>query len=160
MFDHVKPRANNERVMVEVDAPFRGPYRKRCRRENVPGHAHALTFSCFKRQPFFSGERARQWFIDALNLARSKHGFDLWAFVIMPEHVHLLIWPTAHTYAISAILATLKQSVTRRAGAFVQERAPTFLERMTDRQPGGRCCVRFWQRGGLLRGPENRASDG
>jgi len=32
---------------------------KRCRRLNEPGHAHALTFSCFRRQPFLSKDRSR-----------------------------------------------------------------------------------------------------
>lgn len=64
-------------------------FRKTCRRYNDPGHAHALTFSCFGRQPFLRGDRARQWFVDCLAMARAKHAFGLWAYVIMPEHVHL-----------------------------------------------------------------------
>ena len=40
------------------------------------------------------------------------------------------------------------QSVTRRAGAWVELNAPGFLARMVDRQPGGKETVRFWQRNG------------
>ncbi|RKY06672.1 MAG: hypothetical protein DRP56_06985, partial [Planctomycetota bacterium] len=47
-----------------------------------------------------------------------KHGFDIWAFVLMPEHVHLLIYPTDVSYSISAILKSIKQSTARRAIAW------------------------------------------
>lgn len=51
--------------------------------------AHFLTFSCYQRLALLSKDRTRQWFLDALDKGRVKHGFDLWAWVIMPEHVHL-----------------------------------------------------------------------
>src|SRR5687768_13475534 len=51
----------------------------------------------------------------AIALARQGHAFDLWAWVIMPEHVHLLLFPRNRQYKISAILTTLKQSVSKRA---------------------------------------------
>ena len=121
--------------------------RKTCRRYNIPGHAHSLTCSCFRRQPFLSRDRTRQWFIEALAAARDIHRFDLWAYVIMPEHVHLLIYPTG-MYDISRILKTLKRPVTRKAIAFTQTHALAFLTRMTDRQPNGKQSLRFWQRGG------------
>src|SRR5262249_3551906 len=36
-------------------------------------HAHSLTFSCFRRQPFLMRERACQWLIAAIHRARTKH---------------------------------------------------------------------------------------
>ena len=100
------------------------PIRKTCRRYNVPGHARFLTFSCFHRRAFLSRDRSRGWMIDAIELARQKHAFDLWAWVIMPEHVHLLLFPRRWRYSISGILATMKQSVTQRAIRYVQCHAP------------------------------------
>src|SRR4051794_385181 len=109
-------------------------YRKTCRRYNDPGHAHSLTFSCFHRQPFLNSDRSRQWFIDAVERARLKHRFHVWAYVIMPEHVHLLLWPTNSRYSTSDFLNSIKQSVSKRALLFVQREARTFLARMEDRQ--------------------------
>lgn len=86
--------------------------------------------------------------IDAIELARKRHTFDLWAYVVMPEHVHLLIRPTEAEYSISGILTTLKQPVSKRAILHVRREAPQFLERMTNRQPNGRTSIHFWQRGG------------
>lgn len=123
-------------------------HRKTCRRYNEPGHAHSLTFSCFCRRPFLSRDRARLWLVEALDRARQKHAFDLWAYVIMPEHLHLLVWPRESRYSISAFLTSVKRPVSLKALAHVRTSAPAFLPRMEDRQPGGRIHYRFWQRGG------------
>src|SRR5258708_805022 len=116
---------------------------KHCKRYNVAGDAHELTFSCFRRRPFLGCEHARHWLVDAIKLARRKHALHVWAYVIMPEHAHLLIWPTKSAYSISGVLATIKQSVTRKALNHVQQNAPKFLARMEDRQPNGDCHYRF-----------------
>jgi len=58
---------------------------------NTPGHAHELTFSCYHRFQFLKAERTSQWLAEAIQSARVKHSFDLWAFVFMPEHVHLIV---------------------------------------------------------------------
>lgn len=67
--------------------------RKTCRRYDVPGDAHFLTFSCFKRLPLLDRNRTRRWFVEALRLGQEKGQYDLWAWVIMPEHVHLVLLP-------------------------------------------------------------------
>ena len=120
---------------------------KKCKRYNDIGHAHELTFSCFQRQRFLQGDRARSWLVEAILKARRKHSFHVWAYVFMPEHAHLLIWPTTH-YDVSKILATIKLSLTRTALSYIQTASPNFLPRMADRQPNGEVHYRFWQRGG------------
>jgi putative transposase len=124
------------------------PNRKTCKRYNDRGHAHYLTFSCFQRRPFLSRDRTRRWTVEAIALAREKHQLDLWAWVIMPEHVHLLICPRQAAYDISAILSTVKQSVSKRAVLFVKNEAPQFARWMADPRPDGGQSLRFWQRGG------------
>ena len=79
---------------------------------------------------------------------RRKHAFDVWAYVIMPEHVHLLIFPSEEVYSIADILLDIKRPVARRALRYVGEHAPDFLDRMMDEQPSGLVQHRFWQRGG------------
>ena len=124
------------------------PHRKTCHRYNEPGHPHALTFSCFQRRPFLSKDRSRQWTITAIDRAREQHRFHLWAYVLMPEHVHLLIWPTMSDYSIPGILKSIKQSASRSAINYVHKNTPYFLNQMEDRQPNGTITHRFWQRGG------------
>ena len=123
-------------------------HRKRCRRINTPGHAHYLTFSCFQRRPFLTRDRTRGWFIDAVIAARNKHAFDIFAWVVMPEHAHLLIRPTREVYSISAILKSIKLPVALRAIAFLDATNPAGKHLLADRQPNGTVAYRFWQRGG------------
>jgi len=80
---------------VRVTDPKTGKsyLQKRRRRYDEPGQARELTFSCYRRYQFLSRDRTRLWFIQALETARTNWPFDLWAYVIMPEHVHLLIYP-------------------------------------------------------------------
>ncbi len=121
---------------------------KSCRRFNEPGHAHSLTFSCFQRRQFLSKDRTRNWLIEALAESRLVWQFDLWAWVIMPEHVHVLIWPRQPKYSISKILASIKLPVARRAVRYARCTAPHALHLLEDLQPNGKRYHRFWQRGG------------
>jgi putative transposase len=130
------------------ETPSERPKFKTCRRYNDAGHAHALTFSCFRRQKFLASPRSCQWLVDAIDLARRKHEFDLWAYVMMPEHVHLVVCPRRDEYDVSRFLSTLKLSVTRKALAFMRLEAPASLSLMLDVQPNGQRHYRFWQRGG------------
>ncbi len=123
-------------------------HRKTCQRIDTPRHAHFLTFSCFRRQPFLNRDRTREWLISTINTSRDKHAFDLWAYVIMPEHVHLLIWPREVEYSISRILTSIKLPVTKLAVSYLEKSSPRSLEKMRDTQPNGQSSYRFWQRGG------------
>lgn len=111
------------------------------------GDAHFLTFSCFRRLPLLSRDRTCQWMVDAIDLSRRKNPFDLWAWVIMPEHVHLVLLPHADV-RIASILTTMKQSVSRRAINWLQMESPEYLASLRDLQPNGTQSYRFWQRGG------------
>src|SRR5438046_755832 len=55
------------------------------------GHLHFITFSCYRRLPLLKSARARDIFIRELGKARDEMGFLLIGYVVMPEHVHLLI---------------------------------------------------------------------
>ena len=125
-----------------------GRIRKLRRSADDATAAHALTFSCFHRRPFLSRERTCLWLVEALEQARRNHSFDLWAYVFMPEHVHLILWPTDPSFRLGTVLAAIKVPVSRRALSFVTKHAPEFLDTMRDAQPNGRLSHRFWQRGG------------
>ena len=122
-------------------------HHKTCKRYDVEGQAHCLTFSCFRRQQFLSKPRACYWFLQALQLGREKGMYHLWAYVIMPEHAHVVLLPRDDV-RISSILTTIKQSSSKRALHWVKGNAPGFLRRMADVQPNGALHHRFWQRGG------------
>lgn len=121
---------------------------KSCKRYNDAGHAHELTFSCFRGLPLLSRDRSREWLVEAITRARVRHSFDVWAYVIMPEHVHLIICPRLADYDVSRMLLGIKWPVSRWALEYLRIHAPSWIEKLTDRQPSGRTSVRFWQRGG------------
>jgi putative transposase len=115
---------------------------------DLPGHAHELTFCTYQGYKLLSKDRTRVWFIDALQRARRMHEFQIWAYVIMPEHVHLLILPERDDYKIGRILKSVKLSVAKRAVLFLEKTDPVWLERLTVRCPNGDVERHFWQPGG------------
>jgi putative transposase len=114
---------------------------------NEPGHSHELTFSCFRRYPFMKAERTCRWLADSINDARKELDFALWAYVFMPAHVHLLIYPRRQKYDIRIILQEMKEPVGRKAIKHLRATAPHWLPRITVKR-GNRLDRRFWQAGG------------
>jgi REP-associated tyrosine transposase len=55
------------------------------------GHLHFITFSGYRRLPLLRTVRARDIFVKELGKARDEMGFHLIGYVVMPEHVHLLL---------------------------------------------------------------------
>jgi putative transposase len=54
-------------------------------------HAHFITFSCYHRLPYLDDDHARTVFLQTLETLRTRHLFRIYGFVLMPEHVHLLL---------------------------------------------------------------------
>ena len=90
-------------------------HRKTCKRYNVPGHAHALTFTCKDKRPLLDSEPAKRLFVASLGAARQSRRFHLWAYVVMPEHAHVLLWPREPDYSISETLRAIKRPMAFRA---------------------------------------------
>ncbi|MBX3180905.1 MAG: transposase, partial [Candidatus Hydrogenedentes bacterium] len=109
---------------------MRTVYRRTHHPWNNPGEAHYLTFSCFKKRAFLARDRTRQYFLDALASARTRHLFDLWAYVIMPTHAHLLLFPRREHYDMGAIETSIKLSVSRRAMAYLRKHNPDGLRHL------------------------------
>jgi putative transposase len=121
-------------------------YTKRCHRYNIAGNAHELTFNCYKNQPFLSKEKTCKYLVDSIISSREKHGFDVWAYVFMPSHVHLLICPRTEQYSISDILLSIKQSVSRKAINYLKNNNRDGLKYLETYQRNR--SYRFWQKGG------------
>jgi len=121
-------------------------HRKRCRRYDIAGHAHELTFSCYGGRAFLKGERALGYLVQAVQEGRMQHNFSVWAYVFMPEHVHLLICPNSEEYSISKILQRIKQPVGRKVIGYCRRYRPTGLKWLETGQNNP--TYRFWQDGG------------
>ena len=119
-------------------------HRRNC---NGPGHAHELTFSCYRGFPFLKADRTSQWLADAIETSRRELNYELWAYVLMPEHVHLLIRPRDIEYDIAAIRKAIKSPVGRQGIEYLQANARDWLPKVT-RQRGKKIERLFWQSGG------------
>jgi putative transposase len=106
------------------------------------GHLHFITFSCYRRVPFLRSVRAKNAFVQILNEVRERYGFALVGYVVMPEHVHLLIGEPAKGTP-STVVQVLKQRVSRRLRH--KKRAPAAQLSLTFAS-GDDSLPRFWQR--------------
>ena len=114
---------------------------------NIPGHAHELTFSCYRRHPFFKADRCCRWLAEAIQQSRSKQAFHVWAFVFMPDHVHLILYPHAKTYSMARILEEIKRPVGRQAISYLRKINSPWVAHLA-RKRGQRTERVFWQSGG------------
>jgi putative transposase len=60
-------------------------------RFQASGQSHCVTFSCHHRLPKLMDNQAREEFLHALESERRRLGARVYGFVVMPEHVHLLL---------------------------------------------------------------------
>ena len=74
------------------------------------GHFHFVTFSCFERKPFLRTAFGRNLFERSLEVMRVRYAFVVVGYVVMPEHVHLLVSEPKRAVLGKAIQA-LKLSV-------------------------------------------------
>jgi putative transposase len=130
---------------MSIHGPF--VYRKAIRR-NIPGHVHFYTFSCYQRMPLLTNEVWRQWLAESIAHARQKLKFDLWAYVFMPEHVHLLLHPLSEKYSISAFMQLAKNPMARRVINELKKCQSPLLEKLKVVSADGGVEHRFWQTGG------------
>jgi REP-associated tyrosine transposase len=134
---------------MRIDDPESGKsyVEKRRVRFNEPGQPRELTFSCFHHFAFLGRDRTREWFCNALDEARKKHAYQLWAYVVMPEHVHVLVYPGDAPEKMSAFLQAVKEPVARKAIRYLKDHASEWLARVRVTE-GRRVRHRFWQPGG------------
>lgn len=89
------------------------------------GCFHFLTFSCYRRQPFLERPEAYRIFERVLETVRFRYRLVIAGYVLMPEHVHLLVGGPLRA-SLSVAIQILKQR--------------------TSHQLKGRDDSQFWQR--------------
>ncbi|HEV2499837.1 MAG TPA: transposase [Terriglobia bacterium] len=71
-------------------------------------HLHFLTASTYHRARLFDSNRFCQHFVLTLQQLRMQQNFRVIGWVLMPEHFHLLLWPSENADP-SAIMQSLKE---------------------------------------------------
>ena len=111
-------------------------------RINVANHVRFLTFSCYQRLRLFDDLELRDAFADRIERLRSEHEWKLLAWVIMPEHIHLVVYPKDGK--VTEMLVKIKQGFAQRVVHRWKQESSPILPKVTSR--GGQ--TYFWQRGG------------
>ena len=102
-----------------------------------PNVVHYLTFVSFQRVKVFGSDQICQFFIDAIRETREKHPFKLVAYVIMPDHVHLIVNPL--TPEIETIGKEIKGRSGHKSIKWLKEEGHLIsLEKLKRRIPGKR----------------------
>lgn len=78
-------------------------------------HLHFITFSCHQRLPYLGNPTTRDLFEQSLETMRGRYDFLVHGYVVMPEHVHLLVSEPKEAILAKAIQA-LKLSVSVQQG--------------------------------------------
>lgn len=74
---------------------------------------HFITCSCFHRRPFLDDPRRRTKFLEVLEEVRQSYQFVVAAYVVMPEHFHLLVTEPERD-DLSCVMQVLKQRAARK----------------------------------------------
>ena len=77
------------------------------------GQSHFVTFCCYHRRRLLTTDESRRIFESAVERVRRSYRLYVYGYVVMPEHIHLLLSePEKDTLADA--LKSLKQGVSRR----------------------------------------------
>lgn len=112
-----------------------------------PGDLHELTFSCYHQRKLLTNDAWRGYLAREIDDAGGRLRFDLVAFVFMPEHVHLLVYPHDDEPAIDGFLASIKQPVSAQVKRDLRAAGSPLVARLTIRERPGKQSFRFWQEG-------------
>jgi putative transposase len=94
---------------------------------------HFITFTCYQRRHFLASVRARNLAVQILGEVRARYGFAVLGYVIMPEHMHVLISEVPGV-APAKVIQVFKQRVSRQ------------MREQEANAAGGVEFLRFWQR--------------
>ena len=85
----------------------------RLRRLCGSGYQHFITSSCYRRLPLLGAARRRNLFLKVLEETRRRYRFAVIGYVVMPEHIHLLISEPDRGNP-STVMQVLKQRFARK----------------------------------------------
>ncbi len=127
--------------------PRSSRHRKLVKHYHEPGDLHELNFSCYHRFSLLTNDVWRGYLASSIDEACEAEHCLLLAFVFMPEHVHLVVYPTTENPEIDSLLAAIKRPCSARVKRDLVQAQSRLLERLTVGERPGKTCFRFWQEG-------------
>lgn len=123
-------------------------HHKKVRRFHDPGDCHELTFSCYGRMALLDNDHWRGLLAQSIDRAVHGHDFQVVAFVIMLNHVHLLVYPTTSEPRLDLLLKAIKRPYSTRIKQLLSGARSPLLDELTIRERPGVDRFRFRQEGG------------
>ena len=114
---------------------------------HTPGVTHELTFSTYHRERVLGFAACAEAFLATLAEATQEKEWHLWAYVVMPDHVHLLLTPQ-DDQTIAEVLKRIKMPSSFAIWTLLEKADPAMCERLRVINDRGRPERRIWQRGG------------
>ena len=106
------------------------------------GDLHFITASCYRRLALLGSPSRRDLFLTVLEQVRRRYQFVVVAYVVVPEHFHLLISEPERGDP-STVIQALKLGVARRVIAAAKRRERQHARQKSFQQDAS--CSRMWQ---------------
>jgi putative transposase len=106
-------------------------------------HLHFITCSCYRRQPLLGTSQRRDLFLAVLEQVRRRYQFVVAGYVVMPEHIHLLISEPQDKNP-STVMQALKLGFARRVLAEAKRKRNPEQNRLFAYAPQHICQKRFY----------------
>jgi len=94
------------------------------------GRARFITFSTHQRLPILSNALFFQIVVESIDEVRKTSGFRLLAYVIMPEHVPLVLVPRIESN-IGQVIGEIKRVSARKIHGAIKTGKPALLSKLT-----------------------------
>jgi REP element-mobilizing transposase RayT len=101
------------------------------KRFDVPNTPYFVTTATLDRRPLFASPRLAQIVVDNIDFYERRGDYELLAFVVMPDHVHLLLTPQRGS--ISDVLRNLKSFIAKQVQDARRENGPIWQQSFHDR---------------------------
>ena len=88
-------------------------------------HAHFVTFSCYRRRRLMDHDRPKQIVVEMLASQLARQRGRCFGFVVMPDHVHALVW-FARQGHLSVFMKHWKQRSSFRIKEFLRRAMPKY----------------------------------
>jgi REP element-mobilizing transposase RayT len=98
-----------------TNSSLKGTGFSRCGMDDFSDRTFFVTSVTWERRPIFRTERTSKLFLETLFDYRDRGFFQLYEFVVMPDHIHLMLAPKA-TLALERVMQFIKGGYSHRFG--------------------------------------------
>ena len=100
-------------------------------------HAHFVTFSCYRRRRLLDHDAAKRAVLGVLNSQLTGRNASCVGFVVMPDHVHAIVWFPL-PFQLSVFMQQWKRLSSHHISQLAQSKFVHYVEKIGPADP-------FWQ---------------